>query len=666
MNHSLLKTVNKCQTLRSLKSIHAHLLVTSSVVSSNLILNKLLRLYSRFGAISYARKLFDEITEPNSFLWTALIHGHVENRRYEEAFSLFTQMHGESIEPLNFTIASVLKALAREGRVQDGETIYGLVLKFGYGTDLTVQNAVLDLFMRCGKVDVARQIFDQMDEKDVVSWNSMISGYGSNGRVDVARQLFDWMPERNTVSWTTMICGYVKSGDMVEARVLFEKLPTKDLVSWNVMISGYTNASDVDKALCLFEVMPIRDVGTWNLMISGLCKAGDIKRAEDFFNMMPNKNVASWTIMMDGYIKSGNVNSARSLFDQMPEKNLVSWSTIIGGYARNGEPHSALEMYKHFKELGVRPDETFILGIISACSQLGILGTAESIVGDYVGQSTLSNLQVVTSLIDMYAKCGSIERATQLFKMIHKKDLLCYSTMISAFANHGLGQDAISLFEEMKKEGIKPDCVSFLCILSACNHAGLVTEGRRYFKQMTVEYRIHPSEKHYACIVDLLGRGGCLKEAYNLICKMPFAAPSAVWGALLAACRVHRNVHLAEVSASELFKIEPDNSGNYILLSNIYAAAGKWDGVAKVRALIREHRVRKNRGSSWIELGSEVHEFVMGDMSHFDSEWIYLILDLLKEDMKFLGYLMDFEEKEELSTSTWHSDMFSYNILEDG
>ncbi|PQQ17714.1 pentatricopeptide repeat-containing protein [Prunus yedoensis var. nudiflora] len=269
-------------------------------------------------------------------------------------------------------------------------------------------------------------------------------------------------------------------------------------------------------------------------------------------------------------------------------------------------------MYKHFKELGVRPDETFILGIISACSQLGILGTAESIVGDYVGQSTLSNLQVVTSLIDMYAKCGSIERATQLFKMIRKKDLLCYSTMISAFANHGLGQDAISLFEEMKKEGIKPDV-------------------------------IHPSEKHYACIVDLLGRGGCLKEAYNLICKMPFAAPSAVWGALLAACRVHRNVHLAEVSASELFKIEPDNSGNYILLSNIYAAAGKWDGVAKVRALIREHRVRKNRGSSWIELGSEVHEFVMGDMSHFDSEWIYLILDLLKEDMKFLGYLMDFE-----------------------
>ncbi|KAI5321807.1 hypothetical protein L3X38_030879 [Prunus dulcis] len=188
-----------------------HLLVTSSVVSSNLILNKLLRLYSRFGVISYARKLFDEITEPNSFLWTVLIHGHVENRRYEEAFSLFTQMHGESIEPLNFTIASVLKALAREGRVKDGETINGLVLKFGFGSDLTVQNAILDLFMRCGKLDVARRIFDQMDEKDVVSWNSMICGYGSNGRVDIARQLFDWMPERNTVSWTSMICGYRSS-----------------------------------------------------------------------------------------------------------------------------------------------------------------------------------------------------------------------------------------------------------------------------------------------------------------------------------------------------------------------------------------------------------------------------------------------------------------------
>ncbi|VVA26114.1 PREDICTED: pentatricopeptide repeat-containing [Prunus dulcis] len=205
-----------------------HLLVTSSVVSSNLILNKLLRLYSRFGVISYACKLFDEITEPNSFLWTVLIHGHVENRRYEEAFSLFTQMHGESIEPLNFTIASVLKALAREGRVKDGETINGLVLKFGFGSDLTVQNAILDLFMRCGKLDVARRIFDQMDEKDVVSWNSMICGYGSNGRVDIARQLFDWMPERNTVSWTSMICGYVK---LVEETILHKEEPKELKVS---------------------------------------------------------------------------------------------------------------------------------------------------------------------------------------------------------------------------------------------------------------------------------------------------------------------------------------------------------------------------------------------------------------------------------------------------
>ncbi|CAN6547869.1 unnamed protein product [Malus baccata var. baccata] len=623
MNHSLLKLVHKCQTLRPLKSIHAHLLVTGSFLSSHHILNKLLRLYSRFGAIDYARKLFDEITQPNSFLWTALIHGHVENRRYEVALSLFSQMHGESVEPLNFTFASVLKALARQSRVQDGEAIYGFVLKFGFGSDLTIQNAVIDLFMRCGKVDVARGVFDQMDEKDVVSWNSMISGYGGNGRVDVARELFDWMPERNTVSWTSMICGCVKSGDMAEARFLFEKMPTKDLVSWNVMISGYTDAGEI----------------------------GDIKLAEDFFNIMPNKNVASWTIMMDGYIKSGNITRARSLFDQMPEKNLVSWSTIIGGYARNGEPRRALEMYKHFKELGVGPDETFVLGIISACSQLGVLGTAESIVGDFLGQSTLSNLQVVTSLIDMYAKCGSIERAVQIFEMARKKDLLCYSTMISAFANHGLGQDAISLFEEMKREGIKPDGICFLSVLSACNHAGLVTEGRRYFKQMTFEHGIHPSVKHYACVVDLLGRGGCLREAYKLICKMPFAAPSAVWGALLAACRVHRNVQLAEVAAAELFKIEPDNSGNYILLSNTYAAAGMWDGVAKVRALIREHGVRKNRGSSWIELGCEIHEFVMGDMSHFDSERIYLVLDLLREDMKLLGYLVDSEQKAELSSS---------------
>ncbi|XP_031272439.1 pentatricopeptide repeat-containing protein At4g02750-like [Pistacia vera] len=646
MNHSILQLLNKTHCLKSLKSIHSHLILNNTLTSSDLILNKLLRLYSRFGAIDYACKLFDIIPQPNPFLWTSLIHGFVENFRYTEAFYTFMRMHSESVAPMNFTIASVLKGLAREKRVKEGEKIYGFMVKSGWGSDLIVQNAVLDLFIRCGEVDFARRLFDEMEEKDVVSWNTMVSGYGNNGRVEIARALFNEMTERNVVSWTSIINVYAKCGNMVEARVLFDKMPNKDLVSWNVMVSGYVNAGDPVSARFIFEAMPIRGIETWNLMILGFCKAGEIELAKDYFNRMPERNDVSWTIMVDGYIKSGNIDHARCFFDQMPAKNLVSWSTMISGYAKNGQPRNALELYNCLKGQGIKPDETFILGIISACSQLGVIDTAESIICDFVGPSLFSNLRVVTSLIDMYAKCGSIEKAVKVFQIVNEKDLLCYSTMIAAFANHGLVQDAISLFAEMQRANIKPDGVAFLGVLTACNHGGLVNEGRLYFEQMKSKYGIQPSEKHYACVVDLLGRAGCLEEAHKLISNMTIAPHSVVWGALLAACRIHCNVQLAEVAAAELFKIEPDNSGNYVLLSNIYAAAGMWDGVARVRAMVREHRVRKNRGSSWIELGFIVHEFVTGDTSHFDSENIYFILELLSEDMKLLGYIMDSKETE--------------------
>lgn len=636
MNSSIRQLLSKCRSLRSLKSIHARLIINDAVNTSDLVLNKLVRLYSHLGALDYASNLFDGIPLPNSYHWTALIHGCVDNCRYEEAFSLFRRMLYSPESPLSFTLASVFKGLSREKRVRNGESLYGLVLKSGFDSDLTVQNAALDLFMRCGRVDFAASIFNRMGERDVVSWNTMISGYSNNGAVDCAREFFDNSPERNAISWTSMIGGYIKASNMVEARALFVKMPSKDSASWNVMISGYMDMGDLLEARRLLELMPSHDVRTWNLMLLGFVKSGDIESAEEFFSKMPEKNVASWATMIDGHMKSGNLGLARQLFDQMPSRNLISWSTLIGGYVRNGEPHRALEMYECFKEQGIKPDDTFILGIISACSQLGILEIAESMVNDCLDGSFSSNIRLVTSLIDMYAKCGSIERAVNVFKATPKKDLLCYSTMIQAFANHGLSQEALVLFNKMQSESMEPDAITFLGVLSACNHGGLLAEGRKYFTQMMEEYRIQPSERHYACMVDLLGRAGCLGEAYNLICKMPMKPNAVVWGALLAACRAHRNVELGEVAAAELFEIEPSNSGNYVLLSSLYAAVGRWDGVVKVRTTIRENKVNKNRGSSWVELGGVVHEFVVGDLSHSDSEAIYFVLKLLNEDLKFM------------------------------
>ncbi|XP_071704502.1 pentatricopeptide repeat-containing protein At5g15300-like [Rutidosis leptorrhynchoides] len=634
MESNFLSFLHNCKTLTHLKSVHSILVVNDLIASSDIILNKIIRLYLRFGSFDHAHKVFDEIPQPNVFIWTSMIHGHVENKLYSGGFLLFRRMLRESVSPINYTIITVLKGLAREAKLIHGEVVYGLVLKSGFNFDVMVQNSMLDLLMRCEKTHMARCVFEEMQEKDIVSWNSMIFGYCNNGRVNIARELFNSMPDRNVISWTSIICGYVKVGDMKEARVLFDAMPVKDIASWNVMLSGYVNTGDVYAATDIFNKMPFRDVGSWNLILSACCKVGNLDLARRYFDKMPSKNVATWTMMVDGYMKSGNVDEAKILFDQMPERNLISWSTMIGGYAKIGEPKRALELLETFKKEGIKPDETFILGVISACSQLGVLDAAESVIDEYVGPGLFSNLHVATSLIDMYAKCGDLQKATQVFEMTRKKDLFCYSTMIAAYANHGLGREAILLFEEMKRNNLEPDAATFIGLLSGCNHGGLIDEGWRYFKQMTDEYGIQPTDKHYACMVDLLGRAGCLNEAYNLIHSMKVAPSAAVWSSLLAACSVRCNAELAEVAANKLFKIEPDNSGNYILLSNIYAALKQWDNVAKVRAMIRQNRVRKNKGSSWIELDSVVYEFVMRDFKHLDYDNVSYILDLLCEEMK--------------------------------
>lgn len=640
MKSSLLNSLHSCQNLKSLKSIHALLVVNDFSASSDILLNKIIRLYFRFGSADHAHKVFDKVPQPNVFLWTSMIHGHVENKLYSEGFLLFRRMLRDLVPPLNYTICTVLKGLARAGRLRDGLMVYGFVLKYGFDYDVMVQNSMIDLLMRCEKTNLARHVFEEMHERDIVSWNSMIYGYCNNGRMDIARELFSKMTDRNVVSWTSIICGYIKAGDMREARVLFEEMPVKDSASWNVMLSGYIDSRDLDSAMYIFDQMHSRDVGSWNLIISGCCKIGNLEFARNYFDRMPIKNVASWTMMIDGYMKSGNVDDAKILFYQMPEKNLISWSAMIGGYAKNGEPKTALKLLKLFKEQCIKPDETFILGVISACSQLGVLDAAESAMRDFVGPRLSSNLHFTTSLVDMYAKCGNLKKATQIFETINGKDLLCYSTMIATYANHGLGHEAISLFEEMKKDSnLKPDSAMFISVLSACNHGGLVDEGWNYFTQMTNEYGIQPSDKHYACMVDLLGRAGRLDDAYNLICSMNVAPSAAVWSCLLAGCSVYQNVELAEAAAGELFKIEPDNSGNYVLLSNIYASLGQWKNVAKVRSMIRQNRVKKNRGSSWIELDSMVYEFVMGDSSYLDSDSVNFILDLLRVEMKPTPFL---------------------------
>ncbi|PIN06893.1 hypothetical protein CDL12_20554 [Handroanthus impetiginosus] len=379
-------------------------------------------------------------------------------------------------------------------------------------------------------------------------------------------------------------------------------MSVRNEVSWTAMMVGYLSFGDMAAAKCLFDEMPERNEATWNAMIKGLVKFGDLKSARQVFNTMPFRNEVSFTTLIDGYAKAGDMAAARSLFDELPHKDLVSWSALISGYVQKGKPCGAVKAFGEMWAMNLKPDEFVMVSLMSACSQLGSLELAKSI-ESYMnnGSFDLKRTHVAAALVDMNAKCGNMERASSLFEEMPKRDLVSYCSMIQGLCIHGSGPQAILLFDRMIGEGIRPDDVAFTVILTACSHAGLVDDGCRFFELMIHRYCVNPSPDHYACMVNLLGKSGKLKAAYELIQSMPVESHAGAWGALLGACRLHGDIDLGEVVARRLFEIEPQNAGNYVLLSNIYAEADRWLNVYHLRDKMSEKGVRKIPGCSYVE-----------------------------------------------------------------
>ncbi|XP_059077622.1 pentatricopeptide repeat-containing protein At1g08070, chloroplastic-like [Cryptomeria japonica] len=350
-------------------------------------------------------------------------------------------------------------------------------------------------------------------------------------------------------------------------------------------------------------------------------------------------NVFVGTALVDMYAKCGSVEFARQVFDRMPKRNVVSWSAMITGYALSGHGNEALGIFNQMQLTGVKPNSITMVSLLSACAHLGALQQGKRI-HDYVIRTGLDSfVSVGTGLIDMYVKCGSVEMARQVFDKMSSRNVVSWSAMIAGYGLHGYGEEALLLFSQMRQTDKKPNEITFLGVLNACSHSGQLNEGRQYFECMTKDYRITPTLKHYACMVDILARAGHFIEAQDLIKGMPFEPDICVWGSLLGACRIHHNIELGVQVAEYIFALEPQNAGYYVLLSNMYATAGRWDDVAKVRIMMRARGVKKPPGYSFIEINSQVHAFLAGDRSHPQSERIYATLEKLTEQMKDAGYV---------------------------
>ncbi|XP_057862802.2 pentatricopeptide repeat-containing protein At2g13600 [Cryptomeria japonica] len=617
--------------------------------------NNLINMYVKCGSLVNARKVFDDSIERDASSWNTMIAAYRRHGCPQESLELFYQMQRNGMQPDQFTFASILPACAKMRAFEQGIAIHQTIIEKGFLSDVVVASAVVDMYAKCGSIHKARELFDRMPGKNVVSWNAMIAGYAQNGALEEASRLFKEMPQPDVVSWNSMIAGYAQNGFAEKASETFKQMQCAGLnpnsTTFIIILPACAKMGAVEQGMhthqSIIESGFVSNIVVANALIDMYAKCGNIHSARNVFDRMLQRDVVSWNAMIVGYAQSGVLDEASRLFDGMPQRNVVSWNAMISGYAQNGFVENALETFKQMRLAGVKPDSTTFASILPSFAKMGALEQGRNIHQIIIENGFLSDGAVANALIDMYAKCGIIHQAYELFDNMPRRNIVSWTAMIAGYAQNGYCKDALKLFELMKHRGTCPDNASFSCVLFACSHAGLVAEGCKYFNSISYSYCITPTFDHYVGMVDLLGRAGYLEETLNFIIKMPFKPVIIVWMCLFAACRSHKNMGLGMFAATRLFELDPENAASYVLLSNIYAEVGRWSEVQKVRRLMKDRGIKKTPGCSWIESHQMVHAFGVGDQSHQKTQEIYAKLEKLSWEMKAAGYSLD--SKHELN-----------------
>ncbi|XXG80063.1 hypothetical protein AAC387_Pa09g1011 [Persea americana] len=495
--------------------------------------------------------------------------------------------------------------------------------------------------------DYARNIFARIkDRPEIIIWNSCLHSLAEGDSPLDAILLFcrlrqvSLLPDTFTCSFIVKACSRLSENSVGRAvHGVVEKLGFgSDLFLLNTIVHMYACCGNMDGARLLFDKMSRRDAVTWNILITQ-------------------------------FTKLGGMEVAHELFDEMPDRSVTSWTAMIAGYVQCGKPGEAIKLFREMEEAGAKPNEVTVVAVLAACADLGALDLGKR-VHEYSDSSGYrKNVRVCNTLIDMYIKCGCLEVAQKVFNEMQERTVVSWSVMIGGLAMHGRGEEALGLFSTMTRMGLRPNSVTFIGLLHACSHMGLLDEGRRYFASMTRDYNIIPQIEHYGCMVDLLSRAGLLQEAHEFIKNMPIKPNGVVWGALLGGCRVHKNVEMGEEVIKHLLELDPLNDGYYVVLSNIYAEAERWEDAAKVRRLMRDRGVKKTPGCSLITINGVTHEFVAGDGDHPRAKEIYERWEVLLEQLKPRGYvpdtsvvLLDMDEDEKLNVLYRHSEKLAVSF----
>lgn len=509
--------------------------------------------------MDYARKLFEIMPESDVFHWNTLIRGYADLGPCQESIFIYRNMHQSGVMPDAFTFPSLVRSCAVLSSLREGKEVHCNIVKNGFGVDVFIQS-------------------------------SLITMYAQNGETFDSELVFGEMGVRNVVSWTSMIAGYVQNGFSV-----------KGLDAFLEMVASGTRPNAVTLASILPACASFKYICLGNLIHGYGLKSG------------LHSDISLTNSLIALYGKCGNVEIAQSLFDHMSVKSLVSWNAMIAAYEQNNAVANAIKLFQRMQGEEMEFDYITLVSVISACASLGAMKIGKLAHQLARSRGFENNVSIVNALINMYAKCGNVDLAKDVFDRLPHKSVVSWTSIIAAYASHGHGEDAVRLYSKMREEGVRPNNFTYTAVLTACKHSGLVEEGRKHFETMRKDYSLEPGIEQCSCMVDLLGRGGLLLEAYEFIENMPIEPNVDVWGSLLSACRIHGNIELAELVADQLFRLTPHNIRFYVLMVKIYAEAGRWKDAARWKNLMEEKELKRILGQ--VEVNRRFTIFLSGPRS---------------------------------------------------
>ncbi|CAN6899828.1 unnamed protein product [Brassica oleracea] len=535
------------------------------------------------------------VQTPSLIAYNKMLKSLADTKTFTKVLFLFSELRRNALFPDNFTLPIVLKSIGRLRNVLEGEKLHGYAVKSGLKFDPYVCNSLMGMYAALGKMEITHKVFDEMPERDVVSWNGLISSYVGHGRFDDAVAAFKRMsqesslkPDESTIVSTLSACSALKNLEVGEG------------------IHRYVVGTELETS-----------VKIGNALVDMYSKCGCLDKARAVFDSMRGKNVKCWTSMVSGYVSKGRIDEGRELFERSPAKDVVLWTAMMNGYVQFNRFDEALELFRCMQSQGVSPDNFVLVSLLKGCAQTGALEQGKWIHG-YICENRVRVDEVVgTALVDMYAKCGCIETALEVFYETKERDAASWTSLIYGLAMNGMSRRAMDLYYEMENVGVRLDDITFVAVLTACNHGGFVAEGRRVFYSM-----IQPKTEHYSCMIDLLCRAGCLDEAEELIDNMRNESDETlvpVYCSLLSAARNYGNLEVAERVAEKLKEVEVSDSSAHTLLASVYASANRWQDVTNVRRRMKDLGIRKFPGCSSVEIDGVPHEFIVGDTSSSSS-----------------------------------------------